>query len=56
MAFADQDLVSNADCSAASHVGIERKPATESAADILEDLWVTLESIWVDGRHRAPPA
>ena len=49
----DQDVISNPDCSAAGHVGIEPKPATESADDILEHLRIALEGVWINRRHRA---
>jgi hypothetical protein len=49
----EHDVIAETHCSAAHHVGIKRKPAAESAADILEHLRITLEGVWINGGHRA---
>ena len=41
----EHDVIPQAHRSAAHHVGIERKPAAESTADILKHLRITLEGV-----------
>jgi multidrug efflux pump subunit AcrA (membrane-fusion protein) len=52
----ERDLIPEANCSAAYHVGIEHRPAAKSAADIAKHLWITLESVRIDRRYRAAAA
>jgi hypothetical protein len=52
----EHDVIPHVHCSAPHHVGIKPKPAAESAADIAKHLRITLEGVWINGRHRAAAA
>ena len=52
----EHDVIPDTHCSAAHHVGIERKPAAESADDIFKHLRIALEGVWIDRRHHAAAA
>jgi hypothetical protein len=52
----EHDLIPHAHSSTAHHVSIERKPAAESAADVLEHLRITFERVRINSGHRAAAA